>query len=367
MNPERNDDRLKSVPEDDEEPPEVYGVVKQEGGFAFNRRTFLGGLAAGVLVSASGRGAPSEQPTTKPESPPLKAGTEPPGAPTGAVKGEACDKLKGHSSAVHSVAFSPDGKLLISGSIDSTIKLWALPEGRLLTTLSGHANSVYAVAISPDGKLLASGSGNAENTIKLWALPEGKLLTTLKGHYSVNTVAISPDGKLLASGSDDHNIKLWALPEGRLLTTLSGHANSVYAVAISPDGKLLASGSIDSTIKLWALPEGNLLTTLSEHSGEVYSIAISPDGKLLASGSGDTIKLWALPDGEPNRCLWDPAISISKPPSIPKGVGEKVRMYHPQDTQFQAAVPCGTPIPPGAVCTCDCIISTSRGHYWYPN
>jgi len=200
--------------------------------------------------------------------------------------------LQGHSNALSSVAFSPDGQTLASGSEDKTIKLWNLYTGQLLHTLQGHSNMVWSVAISPDGKSLASGSW--DQTIKLWNLHTGQLLHTLQGHSKrVSSVAFSPDGQTLASGSWDNTIKLWNLPTGQLLRTLQGHSNTVLSVAISPDGQILASGSGDKTIKLWNLHTGQLLRTLQGHSIAVSSVAFSPDGQFLASGSGDkTIKIW---------------------------------------------------------------------------
>ncbi|ELS32234.1 MULTISPECIES: WD40 repeat domain-containing protein [Pseudanabaena] len=200
------------------------------------------------------------------------------------------NRLEGHNKSVTSVAFSPDGKTIASGSNDKTIKLWNL-EGKELRTLIGHRNGVWSVAFSPDGKIIASGS--SDYTIKLWNL-EGKELQTLTGHSNwVESVAFSPDGKIIASGSSDLTIKLWNL-EGKELRTLTGHSNIVMKVAFSPDGKTIVSGSDDKTIKLWDLA-GKELRTLTGHSNEVWSVAFSPDGKTIASGSNDkTIKLWDL-------------------------------------------------------------------------
>ena len=212
--------------------------------------------------------------------------------------GKLTTTLEGHSNWVYSVAFSPDGKTLASGSYDNTIKLWDVQSGKLTTTLEGHSNRVNSVAFSPDGKTLASGS--SDKTIKLWDVQSGKLTTTLEGHSgTVYSVAFSPDGKTLASGSSDKTIKLWDVQSGKLTTTLEGHSNWVYSVAFSPDGKTLASGSSDKTIKLWDVQSGKLTTTLEGHSGTVYSVAFSPDGKTLASGSDDnTIKLWDVQSGK---------------------------------------------------------------------
>nr|MDZ8059445.1 ribosome assembly protein 4 [Nostoc sp. EkiNYC01] len=127
--------------------------------------------------------------------------------------------LTGHSSAVISVVFSPDGKTLASGSLDKTIKLWDVSTGKAIKTLTGHSSSVLGVVFSPDGKTLASGS--SDKTIKLWDVSTGKAIKTLTGHSStVYSVVFSPDGKTLASGSDDKTVILWNLDLNSLL--LSG-------------------------------------------------------------------------------------------------------------------------------------------------
>jgi serine/threonine protein kinase len=166
--------------------------------------------------------------------------------------------------------------------------------GNLLQTLTSHSYSVTSVAYSPDGQTLASGSG--DKTIKLWNVKTGNLLQTLPSHSNlVISVAYSPDGQTLATGSGDKTIKLWNVKTGNLLQTLTDHTDWVYSVAYSPDGRTLASGSDDSTIKLWDVKTGNLLQTLKGHSNLVISVAYSPDGRTLASGSDDkTIKIWRL-------------------------------------------------------------------------
>ena len=202
--------------------------------------------------------------------------------------------LTGHTSEVYSVVISRDGKYLVSGSADSTIKVWNFKEEKEEFTLTGHSDFVKSVAISLDGKYLMSGS--QDKTIKVWNFEERREEFTLTGHTdNVTSVVISQDGKYLASGSEDKTIKVWNLNERREEMTLLGHTDSVFSVAISQDGNYLVSGSRDQTIKVWNLDEKREEFTLKGHTLYVKSVTISQDGKYLASGSGDnTIKVWNL-------------------------------------------------------------------------
>ena len=207
-----------------------------------------------------------------------------------------CNRLEGHDDQVNSVSFSPNGKFLVSGSLDGTIKFWDVETGEILTNLK-HDDEVESLSLSADGKILATGSWTG--IIKLWNVETGKETHKLKGHNSwVNNVSFSRDGKILASSSWDRTIKLWNVETGKETHTLQGHDARVNSVSFSPDDKddkILASGSWDGTIKLWNVKTGKEMLTLLDYSYPIYSVSFSRDGKILASGSYDgTIKLWDL-------------------------------------------------------------------------
>jgi WD40 repeat protein len=243
--------------------------------------------------------------------------------------------LHGHTHTVTSVAFSPDGKILASGSWDDTIRLWDVATRQSLgAPLTGHTtNDVTSVAFSPDGTILASGS--QDKTIILWDVATRQSLgAPLTGHTQyLRSVAFSPDGKTLASGGEDKTIILWDVATRRPLgVPLTDHTAAVRSVAFSPDGKTLASSGEDKTIILWDVATRRPLNApLTGHTGSVMYIAFSPDGKTLASGSWDkTIILWDVatrtPLGPPLTGHTDSLRSVAFSPdgkTLASGGGEK--------------------------------------------
>src|SRR5919199_36772 len=199
--------------------------------------------------------------------------------------------LTGHKNLIYSVAFSPNGEVVASGSDDKTIKLWGVEDGQEIVTLTGHANSVYTVAFSPDGETLASCSW--DRTVKIWRIKDGKLIRTITGHTdSVRCIAFSPNGEFLASGSHDNTIKIWWVKDWQEVLTITGHSWYVDSIAFSPDGEILASSS-NQTIKIWRVKDGQEICNIAGHTNSVYSVNFSPEGEFLASGSSDkTIKIW---------------------------------------------------------------------------
>ncbi|XP_048413209.1 notchless protein homolog 1 isoform X2 [Stegostoma tigrinum] len=235
--------------------------------------------------------------------------------------------LEGHTEAVVSVAFSPTGRYLASGSGDTTVRFWDLSTETPQFTSKGHKHWVLSIAWSPDGKKLASGCKNSQ----------GAVCRTLQGHaHWVNTMALSTDYVLrtgsfepaeativpqdrtdsledlkqkalqryeqtrgreqerLVSGSDDFTLFLWTPAETKKpLARLTGHQALINEVCFSPDTRLIASASFDKSVKLWDSRTGKYLASLRGHVSAVYQIAWSADSRLLASGSSDsTLKVW---------------------------------------------------------------------------
>ncbi|HZO91743.1 MAG TPA: WD40 repeat domain-containing protein [Chthonomonadaceae bacterium] len=208
--------------------------------------------------------------------------------------------LEGHTKEVTSVAFSPDGKRIVTGGGDTTAKVWDAATGNELLTLKGP-DYVTSVAFSPDGRRIVTGCGN--KTAKVWNATSGKELLTLKGHtLPVTSVIFSPDGGKIVTGSLDKTARIWDANSGRELLTLKGHTSWVLSVAFSPDGKRIATGS-DTTAEVWDAATGKEIFSLREHTskghiGGVNAVAFSPDSKRIVTGDYDnTVKVWDANSG----------------------------------------------------------------------
>lgn len=213
------------------------------------------------------------------------------------------ERLRGHGNSVHSVTFSPDGKYILSGSSDNTLRIWDAISGKAVTPpLRGHKSSILSVAFSRDGKRIVSGS--KDNTLRLWDANTGKAIgKPIQGHDSwVNSVVFSPDGKFILSGSLDNTLRLWDVNSRQQVgVPLRGHTSWVLSVAFSPDGKQIISGSRDMTLQLWDTATGNPIgPPLRGHTNNVLSVGFSHDSKRIISGSADnTLRLWDVDSGKP--------------------------------------------------------------------
>lgn len=193
------------------------------------------------------------------------------------------------------------GGFLATGS-DRTVRLWDITTGQCWKTFEGHSDIVFSVAFSPDGSMLASGS--QDTTVRLWNVVTGECLHVLPGHISwVQSVAFSVDGRILASGCSDETIKLWNVATGECIRSWQEdtHGYGIWSIAFSPDGTTLASGGTDQMVRLWDVSTGDCVKVLQGHHHGLFSVAFSPDGQRLASGSrDDSIKLWDVTTG---KCL----------------------------------------------------------------
>jgi WD40 repeat protein/serine/threonine protein kinase len=228
--------------------------------------------------------------------------------------GRAERRLTGHQTKVHCLAFRHDGRTLASGASDGKIKLWDVATGQELETLTGHTGWVEAVVFQPDGHLLASCGG--DSTVRLWQLDpspqplsprergkdEGRSCRILREHqYTVRGLAFSPDGALLASAGEDSSAIIWDVKTGARRQRLQGKPGEFFnAVAFSPDGRRLAVAACNGDrLRIWDLETDKVARVLAGHEHWVWNVRFSPDGRLLASASTDkTVKLWDPATGE---------------------------------------------------------------------
>jgi len=213
-----------------------------------------------------------------------------------------------HEGVVEAVAFSPDGKTVLTGSFDRTARLWdvatGLPVGRPLV----HQGFVEAVAFSPDGKTVLTGS--FDRTARLWdAITGVPVGDPLVHNRSIEAVAFSPNGKTVLTGCQDGTAQLWNTHTGKATGPPLRHAAAVGAVTFSPDGKTILTGCEDMKARLWDTATGQPIGKPLEHLVMVFAVAFSPDGKTILTGShAGTARLWEtsapLPDNLPRLIAW---------------------------------------------------------------
>lgn len=225
-----------------------------------------------------------------------------------AATGQVVRVLRGHSCYVYAIAFSPDGSSLVSGGKDQATRLWNTATGQQIARLDSdtqNPQNSWSAAFSPDGKYLATASG--DGSVMLWEYPSQRLLRTLRGHTEiVSAIAFFPDSQRLVTGSYDASIRLWDVATGKELKKL-GQADRVQRAVFSPDGKRLVTGGVEGTVKLWDMITGQELMTLEHHADEISSITFTHDGMSLAATSMDgTVSLLRAAGKGPGSFLGSP-------------------------------------------------------------
>jgi WD40 repeat protein len=209
----------------------------------------------------------------------------------GKSKTQLVKTMLGHQGSIFSVAVSPDQKIIASGSNDQTIKLWDM-QGNLLKTIPTSQEMIWRLAFSHDGQLLVSSGGDVQ--VKLWNR-DGQLLRTFAHEGVVWGLAFHPDEKILITSSRDDQLRFWNYLDGSLVQAIPSFSNGLTRLATSPNGNLIATAGVDNTVKLWN-PDGNLLAILPGHKGMVLSLAFANNNKFLISGGDDGLLIiWDLP------------------------------------------------------------------------
>jgi len=306
------------------------------------------------------------------------------GLPDGAL----IKTFEAHKLDITALAISPEEAIFASGSSDKTVKLWSLPDGKRIANLEGHKAGIKDITFSIDGKRLISTA--LDNSIKIWNVRAKSMVEDLECTGQCLSLAMSPEGDYISTGFDDKTIKIWSFPEFELVQTLTGHSGDVFRLAYGQDGSVMASactkgeinlwreeaslnliknnrscnalaihtgeqvligGGDDLSIRLWDLQNDTLIKKIdSAHTSSINALAITPDGRFfISAGSDKRIKIWKLSDGSFITCLMDLACCSAST----KGITFKQVNEYGQTITY--TLPCGSPIPPGATCTCNCV------------
>lgn len=204
--------------------------------------------------------------------------------------------LKGHLGAVYNLSFSGNDQLLVSGSEDETVRIWDIQTGKEINTLRGHTGPVIGVYFSQDDDNSMIASTSFDKTVKLWDVKTGSEIKTLRSHTEpTNNVAYSYDGKTIASCSDDSTIRVWStdLKTTQPLMVLRGHQAPVLTVLYSFDSRKIASSDASGEVIIWDANDGQIIRKFKAHNDLVQDVSFAEDNKTLVTGSLDKkIRLW---------------------------------------------------------------------------
>jgi hypothetical protein len=217
-----------------------------------------------------------------------------PAGPIGELK-----KFEGHTDEIKGVAFSPDGRLGVSGGRDESVRVWDLVAGKEGRLLRGHTKQVWDVAFHPNGRQVFSASW--DRTVRLWDVKTGNEVKRYEHRIDVNGVAPSRDGGTFLSASDDHNAYLWNTATGEEVRRYPGHTNFVYAVAFAPDGRHVATGGVDKTVRVFELNTAQQTRLFEGHNNSVTRVAFSPDSRYVFSAGDNAVHQWEIASGKEVR------------------------------------------------------------------
>lgn len=237
-----------------------------------------------------------------------------------AATGRELRAFTGHTAGVLSVAFSRDGKQIVTGSRDKTLRLWNVATGQQVRSFTGHTDMVVPVAYSPDGQWVASESADA--TVRLWEAATGREARKLPGHKSQGTsnIVFSPDSRHLATVGADFVLRLWEVATGREVRTFTGHTKDCESLDFARDGKHLASASEDGTIRLWDVATGKEVRRYEGLPEYATTVRLSPDGTILAAGGvGRAIGFWEVATGKLLHLAWGHTDNVSEISFSPDG------------------------------------------------
>jgi len=242
---------------------------------------------------------------------------------------ETCELSTDLPSISGSVVFTRDGRQMIVGTWDDGIKVVNASSGDVERVLDDHSDDVKCVALSPDGKTLASGSD--DDTVRLWSTETWECTRALRVGHNVYSLAFSPDGSKVAVGESDAAI--WSVESGERECGFRVSGSIMLSVAWHPEGRLLATGSYEGGIDLWDVPGKKHIEKLGSHSKKIRGLAFSPDGKLLVSGSDDErVRLWDMEEREGLlRLTWadEPvnAVAFSPDGKLVAAAGDEGRVW----------------------------------------